>query len=92
MKSEPGRPPMTLGIAAAAQVRLIVWCKACQHQVEPDPAEMAARYGADTSVLDWREKLVCFPLRRTAGRYGRDRDQAVSGADGLGPELGEVRV
>jgi hypothetical protein len=30
----------------AAQVRLIVWCKACQHQVEPDPAEMAARYAA----------------------------------------------
>jgi Zn finger protein HypA/HybF involved in hydrogenase expression len=50
---------MTLGSAAAAQVRLIVWCKACQHQVEPDPAEMAARYGAETSVLDWRERLVC---------------------------------
>jgi hypothetical protein len=28
MKSEPG-PPMTLGAAAAAGVRLIVWCKAC---------------------------------------------------------------
>ena len=28
-----------------------MWCKACQHQVEPDHAEMAARYGADTSVL-----------------------------------------
>ena len=28
---------MTLGGAAAAQVRLIVWCKDCQHQVEPDP-------------------------------------------------------
>jgi hypothetical protein len=40
MKSELG-PPMTLG--AAARVRLIVWCKECQHQVEPDPAEMAAR-------------------------------------------------
>jgi hypothetical protein len=51
MKFETG-PPMTLGGAASAQVRLIVWCKACQHQVEPDPAEMAARYGADTSVLD----------------------------------------
>jgi hypothetical protein len=42
-------PPMTVGAAAAAQVRLIVWCKACQHQVEPDPAEMAARYGAGTA-------------------------------------------
>jgi hypothetical protein len=34
---------MTLGNAAAARVRLIVWCKRCQHQVEPDPAEIAAR-------------------------------------------------
>jgi hypothetical protein len=49
---------MTLGAAAAAQV-LIVWCKACQHQVEPDPVEMAARYGAEMPVLDWRERLVC---------------------------------
>jgi hypothetical protein len=36
---------MTLGNAAAARVRLIVWCNGCQHQVEPDPVEMAARYG-----------------------------------------------
>jgi hypothetical protein len=50
---------MTLGAAAAAQVRLIVRCKACQFQVEPDAAEMATRYGADTSVLDWRERLEC---------------------------------
>jgi hypothetical protein len=26
---------------------------------EPDPAKMAARYGAETPVLDWRERLVC---------------------------------
>jgi len=52
-------PPMTLGNAAAGQVRLIVWCKECQHQVERDPAEFAARYGTRTSVLDWRERLVC---------------------------------
>jgi hypothetical protein len=50
---------MTLGNAAAARVRLIVWCKACSHQVEPDPAEMARQYGAATSVLDWRDRLVC---------------------------------
>jgi hypothetical protein len=36
---------MTLGVTAAAGVRLIVWCKECQHQVEPDPAEMATLYG-----------------------------------------------
>ena len=28
-------------------------------QVEPDPGEMAARYGADTSILEWRQRLVC---------------------------------
>jgi hypothetical protein len=39
MKSEAG-PPMTLGSAAAAQVRLIVWCRERSHQVEPDPAEI----------------------------------------------------
>jgi hypothetical protein len=37
---------MTLGNAAAARVRLIVWCKACGHRAEPDPAEIAKRYGA----------------------------------------------
>ena len=50
---------MTLGNAAAARVRLIVWCKDCQHQVEPDPGEMAERYGADTTVPDWAARLVC---------------------------------
>jgi hypothetical protein len=52
-------PPMTLGVAGAAGVRLIVWCKKCQHQVEPNPTEMVTRYGAETSVLDWRERLAC---------------------------------
>jgi hypothetical protein len=41
----------------AARVRLIVWCKHCQRQVEPDPAEMAARRGAGRPVLDWCERL-----------------------------------
>jgi hypothetical protein len=50
---------MTLGNAAAARVRFIVWCKDCQHQVEPDPSEMAERYGAATTVLDWSARLVC---------------------------------
>ena len=36
---------MTLGAAAAHAVRLIVWCRDCRHQVEPEPAEHAARYG-----------------------------------------------
>jgi hypothetical protein len=28
-------------------------------QVEPDPAEMAARYGAETPVIDRLGRLVC---------------------------------
>jgi hypothetical protein len=35
MKSTPG-PPMTLGSAAAAHLKLIVWCLDCQHKVEAD--------------------------------------------------------
>jgi hypothetical protein len=50
---------MTLGNAAAARVRLIVWCKACGHRAEPDPAEIAKRYGAETTVPEWRDRLVC---------------------------------
>jgi hypothetical protein len=45
---------MTFGNAAAARVRLIVWCKACGHRVEPDAAGMAARSGAKTAVPEWR--------------------------------------
>ena len=64
---------MTLGNAAAVRVRLIVWCKACSHQVEPDPAEMARRYGPETTVPDWRKRLVC-------SRCGsHDTDMVVSG-------------
>jgi len=46
---------MTLGNADAARVRLSVWCKACGHRVELDPAEPARRYGAETSIPEWRE-------------------------------------
>jgi hypothetical protein len=49
---------MTLGGAAVAGVRFIVWCKDCGHQVEPDPTEQAQRHGAQTTVLDWCERLV----------------------------------
>jgi hypothetical protein len=50
---------MTLGNAAAGHVRLIVWCLDCRHQVEPDPAEMVERYGAEMPVTDWHARLVC---------------------------------
>jgi hypothetical protein len=38
---------------------VIVWCLDCHHQVEPDPAEMAERYGAETTIPDWHTRLVC---------------------------------
>ena len=72
MKTEPG-PPMTLGNAAAARVRLIVWCRDCGHQVEPDPTEQAQRYGVETAVLDWRERLVCSKCG------GREIDMVATG-------------
>jgi hypothetical protein len=46
------------GAAAAKEVNLIVWCKACQHQLVPDPAEMATRNGVET---------VLAQLARAAG-------------------------
>jgi Zn finger protein HypA/HybF involved in hydrogenase expression len=36
-------------------VRLIVWCKNCQHQPEPNSAEHAH----ETAVLERKERLVC---------------------------------
>jgi hypothetical protein len=63
---------MTLGNAAAARVRLIVRCKDCRHQIEPDPAEMARRYSAETPVLAW---LVCSQC------VSRQVDMLVSGTE-----------
>lgn len=40
-------------------MRLIVWCLDCRHQGEPEPVELAERYGAETPVPEWRERLVC---------------------------------
>jgi hypothetical protein len=63
----------------AALVRLIVWCRDCQHQVEPDPAAQAARYGAaDASAPMARPagvRLVWEPARR----HGSERDRAPPG-------------
>jgi len=90
---------MTLGNAAKAELRLIVWCCSCGHQVEPDPAEAAQQCGADPPVLDWRERQV-LEVRRPAGRFCREWDQAVTVDRGtkahvekqlIGPAWVEVR-
>jgi hypothetical protein len=72
LKSEPGPADDPWRAAAAAGVRLIVWCKACGHQVEPDPGEHAERYGAEMPVLDWCDRLVC------SQRGGREIDMVVT--------------
>jgi hypothetical protein len=64
---------MTLGAADAAGVRLIVWCRECGHQAEPDPVEHARRYGAELPVLEWRARLVCSQCA------GREIDLVVTG-------------
>jgi len=35
------------------------WRHDCGHQVEADPAERAERSGAEMTVPEWRERLVC---------------------------------
>jgi hypothetical protein len=56
-------PPMTLGNAAAARVRLIVWCKECRHQVEPDPAEHATRFGLRSLYQIPRQIVVLVSVK-----------------------------
>ena len=46
----------------------------CHHQVEPDPAGMAQRYGAEMTVPDWQARLVC-------SRCGIRRVEIVGGRD-----------
>jgi hypothetical protein len=74
-KKTPPGPPITLGNAAAGRARFIVWRKARGHRVEPDPAEIAPQYGAETTVLDWRERLVCSQCG------SRNIDMVVSGTE-----------
>jgi hypothetical protein len=46
-----------------ANLRFIVWCKECRHQVEPDPAEMVERYEAETSVFDCGNDADIFAVK-----------------------------
>ena len=69
-------PPATLGSTAAAGARIVIWYRACNHRVEPDPAVMAQRYGADTAVRDWHKRLICSRCG------GREVDFVLTGARG----------
>jgi hypothetical protein len=52
-------PPMTLGNAAAAHVRFIVWCLDCRDQVELAPGRVGRALRRRPTVPDWRARLVC---------------------------------
>jgi hypothetical protein len=58
-RSDGDTAPLTLGQALKAQVRLIVWCKACGHRAEPDVAEQVAHHGSGMTVIDWAARLRC---------------------------------
>ena len=66
-------PLLTLGQVVAARVRLIVWCRACQHRFEPETAALAEEHGAATTLLTWTRRLRC----RECG--ARDADFVVTG-------------
>jgi hypothetical protein len=42
---------------------------------------MTARYGAETTVIDWHGRVGLFPLRQPADRYGAERDEAAPRAN-----------
>lgn len=67
-------PPLTLGNAAAAKVRLIASRKACGYRAEPDVVALAAMLGADFPVAEWMARLRCSVCG------SRDVDAVVSGA------------
>jgi hypothetical protein len=75
MKSDPGLP-MTVGNAAKAELPPIICCRSCGHQVEPDPVETARQHGAETAVLDWRERLACSRFG-PGGRYNVEEPDPV---------------
>jgi hypothetical protein len=59
--------------ALAAKVRLIVWCKGCGHQAEPDVATQVAHHGSTMPVPDGARFLRC------SIRGEREADFVVSG-------------
>src|SRR5438309_1253016 len=51
--------PAALGSTLGAHLALIVWCKDCRHQVEPDISDQVERYGAGLTLLEWAARLWC---------------------------------
>jgi len=70
-ESESGS--LTLGQALSAHVRIIAWCKSCDHRAEPDIATQIAHHGAGMPVIDWARLLRCTECG------ARDADFVVNG-------------
>jgi hypothetical protein len=51
----------------------------CDHRSEPDPAEQARWYGPETTVPQWRERLVCARCGSRQVGYGGERGEAAIG-------------
>jgi hypothetical protein len=66
-------PPLMLGNCPATPVCLIVWCKECQDQVEPDPAEMAARVRRRNARGRLARAASLLHVREPADRNGCHR-------------------
>jgi hypothetical protein len=73
-RSEGESKPLTLGQALAAHVRLIVWCKSCNHRAEPD----IGHQGRSARRRDDRHH--CARLLRCTECAARNADFVVSGA------------
>ena len=61
-------PPMTLGNAAAAYVRLIACASIAAIKPSPTPTRWPLGYGAETPLLDWRKQARLSPMRWLTGQ------------------------
>jgi hypothetical protein len=64
---------MTLESAAAAELRLMVWCNACRSPGRTRPAEQSRWHGPETPMPEWHGRLVCSQCG------SRDVDMVVTG-------------
>ena len=51
---------MTLGNAAKAELRLIVWSRCCEHQFEPDSPNLR---GGMVDIAAWSQRLGLEQIR-----------------------------
>src|SRR6516162_7082696 len=64
-------PPATLGNTAAAGARLLVWCRACRHRVEPIQQQWLS-VTAPTPPFALAQEVDLLALRRAGDRLRAD--------------------